>query len=49
MNEICLINSVRSRMLPYISQIAEASFFSYLIQSMILWYTTNSTPNIIIL
>ena len=31
MNGICLINQVRSRMLPYTSQIAEeASFFSYL-------------------
>ena len=29
MNEICLINQVRSRVLPYTSQIAEeASFFS---------------------
>ena len=31
MNGICLINQVRSGMLPYTSQIAEeASFFSYL-------------------
>ena len=31
MNGICLINQMRSRMLPYTSQIAEeASFFSYL-------------------
>ena len=31
MNEICLINQVRSRIFPYASQTAEeASFFSYL-------------------
>ena len=31
MNGICLINQVRSRMLPYTSHIAEeASFFNYL-------------------